>query len=112
MTSADRSVSTPDTPRSATNLPSAGRPVTSIPATVPDRTEGESAEPYTDNREPALKDVLRDPIVRLLMDCDGERLEDVLAQLLAMRKRILTRDPLCIPDSGLLGDIDWKALLA
>ena len=47
---------------------------------------------YCGNREPPLAEVLSEPIVRLLMQRDGERLEDLLADLLAAQIRISARE--------------------
>ena len=47
---------------------------------------------FCGNEEPLLAEVLSDPIIRLLMEIDGERLDELLAQLLAARKRILAAE--------------------
>ena len=46
---------------------------------------------YLGNQEPALTEVLCDPIVRLLMMREGEKLDDVFACLDVARKCVFAR---------------------
>ena len=48
---------------------------------------------YVGNAEPALSDILSDPIVRLVMLRDGVREEDLEKLVTQTRNHLLTRSP-------------------
>ncbi|HXS42545.1 MAG TPA: hypothetical protein VN766_20280 [Stellaceae bacterium] len=48
---------------------------------------------YVGNAEPALSDILNDPIVRLVMLRDGVRAEDLDKLVAQARDYLLTRSP-------------------
>jgi hypothetical protein len=46
---------------------------------------------YSDNVEPAVEELLTDPIAHLLMSCDGLEVEAVWAQIEDTRKKLRRR---------------------
>jgi hypothetical protein len=62
----------------------------------------EIAAVYIRNREPTLRDLLDDPIVRLLMASDRVQLEQVMLHLRAARRRLAAVGRLSVQDQCFL----------
>ncbi|CAA6603259.1 hypothetical protein MTBLM1_10279 [Rhodospirillaceae bacterium LM-1] len=46
------------------------------------------SQPYRDNREPSLEEVLADPVIHHLMECDGVKMTSLLMLIGETQRRI------------------------
>ncbi|MBF0267146.1 MAG: hypothetical protein HQL44_01005 [Alphaproteobacteria bacterium] len=46
------------------------------------------SQPYRDNREPSLEELLADPVIHHLMDCDGVKMTSLLTLIREAQRRL------------------------